>query len=310
MDATSPAPLPRRTLPYSRNAKPIAYDGRTYPSRRALAAELAATFGLAAVSIRQKLTQSADDVDAVVEWCRRPRPPGTPWRGRAPKRPSPWLYAPEPSPKPRRPSPWLDAPAPTTTVSPVTSQSFADAEWMTYREAADRLHITVEALRSLACRQKWPRRRSADGCGIGHGRVRVLVPTDRKPPPWMAGVKIKPLPPLPPGLSRRELAAIRLERIKTIRNERYRLAVERSKRLRHIRGDKYSPGARVKRRSRERLAKGMRSLRIDVRLSEIEFFVKCGLLEPGERRSEPAISRAIYCIIENYIGARRPLPRV
>ena len=51
-----------------------------------------------------------------------------------------------------------------------------DQQWLTYVEASEALGITVEAVRALTRRQKWPRQRPN---GIGQV-VRVLVPTD-----WM-----------------------------------------------------------------------------------------------------------------------------
>jgi hypothetical protein len=52
-----------------RQRKPIAYNGRFYPSRRALAVELAATIGAGhgADAIKVKLNALADDIAAVVE---------------------------------------------------------------------------------------------------------------------------------------------------------------------------------------------------------------------------------------------------
>ena len=53
-----------------------------------------------------------------------------------------------------------------------------DQQWLTYVEASEALGITVEAVRALTRRQKWPRQRPN---GIGQV-VRVLVPTDRMRP--------------------------------------------------------------------------------------------------------------------------------
>ena len=53
-----------------------------------------------------------------------------------------------------------------------------DQQWLTYVEASEALGITVEAVRALTRRQKWPRQRPN---GIGQV-VRVLVTTDRMRP--------------------------------------------------------------------------------------------------------------------------------
>jgi hypothetical protein len=47
--------------------------------------------------------------------------------------------------------------------------------WLTYREAAERLGSTAEAIRYRALRGKWPRRRGNDG------RARVQVPDEPNP---------------------------------------------------------------------------------------------------------------------------------
>jgi hypothetical protein len=47
--------------------------------------------------------------------------------------------------------------------------------WLTYTDAAERFGVSAEAVRQLAIRHRWPRRRSnADP----HGRVEVEVPSD------------------------------------------------------------------------------------------------------------------------------------
>lgn len=48
-----------------------------------------------------------------------------------------------------------------------------DSGWLTYREAAERLGSTAEAVRYRAIRGKWPRIRGNDG------RARVQVPDER-----------------------------------------------------------------------------------------------------------------------------------
>ena len=48
-----------------------------------------------------------------------------------------------------------------------------DSGWLTYREAAERLGSTAEAVRYRALRGKWPRMRGNDG------RARVQVPDER-----------------------------------------------------------------------------------------------------------------------------------
>src|SRR4051794_11761813 len=57
----------------------------------------------------------------------------------------------------------------------VMTERATDQQWLTYVEASEALGITVEAVRALTRRQKWPRQRPN---GIGQV-VRVLVPTDR-----------------------------------------------------------------------------------------------------------------------------------
>ena len=50
-----------------------------------------------------------------------------------------------------------------------------EGEWLTYREAAERLGSTAEAVRYRALRGKWPRRRGNDG------RARIELPDDPNP---------------------------------------------------------------------------------------------------------------------------------
>ena len=50
-----------------------------------------------------------------------------------------------------------------------------EGEWLTYREAAERLGSTAEAIRYRAMRGKWPRRRGNDG------RARIQLPDDPNP---------------------------------------------------------------------------------------------------------------------------------
>ena len=50
-----------------------------------------------------------------------------------------------------------------------------EGDWLTYREAAERLGSTAEAVRYRALRGKWPRRRGNDG------RARVQIPEDAPP---------------------------------------------------------------------------------------------------------------------------------
>jgi hypothetical protein len=49
-----------------------------------------------------------------------------------------------------------------------------EGEWLTYREAAERLGSTAEAIRYRAMRGKWPRRRGNDG------RARIQPPDDAR----------------------------------------------------------------------------------------------------------------------------------
>ncbi len=50
-----------------------------------------------------------------------------------------------------------------------------DGDWLTYREAAERLGSTAAAVRYRALRGKWPRRRGNDG------RARVQLPDEPNP---------------------------------------------------------------------------------------------------------------------------------
>jgi hypothetical protein len=50
-----------------------------------------------------------------------------------------------------------------------------EGAWLTYREAAERLGSTAEAVRYRAIRGKWPRRRGNDG------RARVQIPEEPNP---------------------------------------------------------------------------------------------------------------------------------
>jgi hypothetical protein len=57
------------------------------------------------------------------------------------------------------------------------TRSSSGSQWMTYAEAAQRLGISSEAVRQVAMRRKWPRRRPNDD---PFGRVQVLVPADEE----------------------------------------------------------------------------------------------------------------------------------
>ena len=50
-----------------------------------------------------------------------------------------------------------------------------EGAWLTYREAAERLSSTPEAIRYRAIRGKWPRTRGNDG------RARVQIPEEPNP---------------------------------------------------------------------------------------------------------------------------------
>lgn len=49
------------------------------------------------------------------------------------------------------------------------------SDWLTYEDAAARFGISAEAVRQLAMRRKWPRRKPNDD---PFGRVQVLIPDD------------------------------------------------------------------------------------------------------------------------------------
>lgn len=48
-------------------------------------------------------------------------------------------------------------------------------EWLTYTQTAERLGISAEAVRQIAIRRRWPRRKPND---TPNGQVQVLVPND------------------------------------------------------------------------------------------------------------------------------------
>jgi hypothetical protein len=50
-----------------------------------------------------------------------------------------------------------------------------DGDWLSYREAAERLNTTAEAIRYRALRGKWPRRRGNDG------KARIQLPEHPNP---------------------------------------------------------------------------------------------------------------------------------
>jgi hypothetical protein len=60
------------------------------------------------------------------------------------------------------------------------------------------------------------------------------------------------------------------------------------------------------RRSRERRKNGLFCLTLELRLSEVDAFVRCGRLKPEERGSPPAIKKAIYSVLENWVLSTTP----
>ncbi len=70
--------------------------------------------------------------------------------------------------------------------------------WLTYAEAATRFSVSSEAVRQIAMRQKWPRRRPNDD---PFGRVQVLIPDDAeiRPRPGVQHPHERPLDTRPPA---------------------------------------------------------------------------------------------------------------
>jgi hypothetical protein len=63
------------------------------------------------------------------------------------------------------------------------TRSIGAPQWMTYAEAAQRFGISSEAVRQIALRRKWPRRRPNDD---PFGRVQVQIPPDEEVRPRTA----------------------------------------------------------------------------------------------------------------------------
>ena len=66
-----------------------------------------------------------------------------------------------------------------------------------------------------------------------------------------------------------------------------------------------SPAAERMRRHRERRREGMRCLWLELRETELDAFVRKGLLEPASRHDEDAIADALYAHLERTLD---PLP--
>ena len=64
-----------------------------------------------------------------------------------------------------------------------------------------------------------------------------------------------------------------------------------------------TPAALRMRRHRERRREGMRCLWIELRETELDAFVRAGLLAPQSRRDENAIADALYAHLERTLGA-------
>jgi hypothetical protein len=60
------------------------------------------------------------------------------------------------------------------------------------------------------------------------------------------------------------------------------------------------------RRSRERRKKGLFCLTLELRLSEVDAFVRCGRLKPEERASRPAIKNAVYSVLQHWVLSTTP----
>jgi hypothetical protein len=61
-------------------------------------------------------------------------------------------------------------------------------------------------------------------------------------------------------------------------------------------------------RSRERRRKGLFCLTLELRQTEVQMFIKCGLVKPEEARSPVAIKRAVYSVLDDFTCSRRPIP--
>ena len=64
-----------------------------------------------------------------------------------------------------------------------------------------------------------------------------------------------------------------------------------------------TPAAERMRRHRERRREGLRCLWVEVHESELDAFIRAGLLEPQLRHDENAIADALYAHLERTLGA-------
>ena len=67
-----------------------------------------------------------------------------------------------------------------------------------------------------------------------------------------------------------------------------------------------SPGAQRMRRYRERRRRGLSCIKVQLRRSEVEALIACGLLQPAQRQDRNALAAALHRYLdENPIAGRR-----
>jgi hypothetical protein len=66
--------------------------------------------------------------------------------------------------------------------------------------------------------------------------------------------------------------------------------------------DTGSPAAQRMRRHRQRKRDGLRFMMIELRETEIDAFIRMGLLEPEMRNDRIAVSQALYAHLETTLG--------
>ena len=67
-----------------------------------------------------------------------------------------------------------------------------------------------------------------------------------------------------------------------------------------------SPGAQRMRRYRARRRRGLSCIRVQLRRSEVEALIACGLLQPAQRQDSNALAAALHRYLdENPIAGRR-----
>ena len=67
-----------------------------------------------------------------------------------------------------------------------------------------------------------------------------------------------------------------------------------------------SPGAQRMRRYRERRRRGLSCIKVQLRRSEVDALIACGLLEPADRQDRGVLAAALHRYLDiNPIGERR-----